>query len=311
MKSPSSISNSKGLLSIAIVIGAAIAIQAYLTREYYLEPQVAKARNLARRPVDVLYLSDSTNFFASTLDSRKDRVSEFLAERLTDLNVDYIDDGGYNIGVHLDYIRYFVNHGKLPRFVILPINMEGFSPSYENNPRYQFIKQRWTLRYGIPFATAYRPLKVFKFPFDSLDRERVFPLVPETTETDAVRIHVERLYLHPLEEQRQRLAMLSTFASEVKSAGSEPVFFILPIDFDSGESVFGHKFHDVVSSNIARVKSNLGRLGVNVLDLSHDLKSDCFQWQEAGPLMNPHMSQCGREYVADQVAKQINYLRQK
>lgn len=309
MKFPSFTSNSKGLLAAAGVLLVSLAIQAQLSRAYYLEPQIVKARSLARNPIDVLYLSDSTNFFASVLDHRPDRISTFLAERLPDLKVDFIDDGGYNVGVHLDYVRFFATQGKLPPFVVLPINMESFSPSYENSSHYQFIKQRWSLRYGMPFATAYRPLKVFKFPLDSLDRDRVFPPLPEPTETDPVRAHIERLYLHPLDEHRQRLSMLATFVSEVRNAGSEPILFVLPIDFESGEAVFGRTFRDVVSRNIAQVKATLALNGMDVLDLSHDLRSDCFQWKEAGPLMNPHLSQCGREYVADQVANRIKALR--
>src|SRR4051794_13310778 len=125
------------------------------------------------------------------------------------------------------------------------------------------------------FLVGYRPLLVFKFPFQKID-DLVVLQVPALHDQDPERRNTERLYLTPIASDRQKPRYLAEFTQ-------------------------------VVRAKAKRISDTPAVVNEQVLDLSYSLPTKDFAWRQLG-LVNNHLAHAGREFVARQLALRIRNL---
>ncbi|MFA5261688.1 MAG: hypothetical protein WC450_10710, partial [Candidatus Omnitrophota bacterium] len=88
--------------------------------------------------------------------------------------------------------------------------------------------------------------------------------------------------------------------------GIEPVFYITPVDYQTGVRYVGPGFTDQVEKNVAFIQRALSAEGVQALDLSRSLGTKDFSWPDDEPPViypNEHLKLRGRIFIAENLYK--------
>jgi hypothetical protein len=187
--------------------------------------------------------------------------------------------------------------------------MRSFSPEWDKNPHYQFVKQKIMLEGGLRLA-FYQPLRVLKYTFNGVSRKEYFntPVFNGNKEIGKIK-HMHGIknqfilkYMYP--PGHRKIKALVNIARLLSRHKINAFFYFTPIDYRAGERHLDGQFTGRLKENIAFITSMLKNTGYNfhLLDLSLDLKSRYFAWQPKGSV-NEHLNQEGRRYVAKKLAE--------
>jgi hypothetical protein len=110
------------------------------------------------------------------------------------------------------------------------------------------------------------------------------------------------LYLYRLREDHPLIESLRVVSSSLRKAGVEPLFFVTPIDHETGTAWYGPDFRPRVSANVAVIQDVLSDCGARVIDMSFDLGRDAFAYST---IPNEHLKEYGRRHVARRLAEAI------
>jgi hypothetical protein len=266
------------------------------------------------RPLDVLYFGDSTVWYCPETDTDKRSIDRMLRSMIPHLKLGCITNAAYQADVYAAYCQYIVSQEKKhkPRLIVIPINMRSFSPQWDRKPQYQFEKKKIILSGGLKHA-FYRPLRIFKYKFNTITDEQywdipVFKGRQQIGTIKQMRGNKEQLilrYMYPLTVEHRKVKSLIKIAQLLFSHKIKAVFYITPLDYETGENYLPGEFKQQVQQNVRLIQSILKENHQQLLDLSMDLSENHFAWKaKAAP--NEHLNQDGRKYVARQLARQIN-----
>ena len=77
--------------------------------------------------------------------------------------VQAIDHDSYHLGVFEDYADYIVHQERIPKVLVVPINLRSFASPWDKSPMTQFAKEKVILRGVYPcLRPLFQPLLVFK-----------------------------------------------------------------------------------------------------------------------------------------------------
>jgi hypothetical protein len=82
-----------------------------------------------------------------------------------------------------------------------------------------------------------------------------------------------------------------------RGAGIEPLFYIYPVDVESGERLLGASFREQVGRNVSTIRGRMEASRTKLLDLSRELGSSGFDYDPGFP--NEHLTESGRQRVAE------------
>ena len=91
----------------------------------------------------------------------------------------------------------------------------------------------------------------------------------------------------------------------LKGTGIEPIFYITPVDVQTGTHLLGDDFIKTLRNNAHVIDSLLTQRSINILDFSSSLPSTCFMWREEG-YPNEHLNLLGRYFLATSLAQRSN-----
>ena len=269
--------------------------------------------------VNIIFFCDSTNFAYSTQDSDKRTISQMLQSLMPERKILTIDHGAFNMDIYLAFCRYISRSIHKPNVIIIPVNMRSFSPGWDQRPDWQFEQERFFLNYPL-LQSFFKPLAVFKavstneisverynktsvycdnevvgtvreFDFRSRD--------PNSVTDEKIRKKFIFNYMYPLKPDHRKLRSMVEIANVLNSVNIQVIFYVSPLDMETGQKYLPGRFFDRVHANVELAKALLREQNVEPLDLSQSVPAEHFSWTV---YPNEHLDQVGRFFVADCLA---------
>jgi hypothetical protein len=278
-----------------------------------------------RERCDVLYFTDSVDAAYGLNDKDRRLVSERVRDDIPGHTMQVISHASFGLDTYRDFADYILDQPNHPRLLIVPINMRTFSVGMDLRPGYQFEQLRFYLRHNnnilidaaYPFLLTFKALKKSSLDEEEFLRQPIFngdtrvgeikdfdefsPAYRTATEEN-IRKQLIACYMYSLKEDHRKLQAMAAIAQHAKKAGVKVIFYITPIDWQTGEKYLGAAFSQRLRENVDLVRSMLARAGYTPIDLSFALKSDEFAWIK---YVNEHMNEKGKGYVAKILAERI------
>lgn len=301
-----------GLLALQLVLGSDD-----------LPDEVQLLNDALNAQVPVLFFSDSSNRSHAPGDDDPRAVHELLAARVaqdgSELAIIAVDHAAYHPLIYRDYLLALERQPHRPQAIVFTVNLRSFLPGWAANPAWQFEQLRLTLQHPL-LARLWKPLAVFhviegqklsmaEFWATPVQVEGqqvgtirdLLGLDPEalTTEElpdDDLQRRLTCNYLGTLAPDDERLAALVETAVRCQRLGIRPLFYLTPVDLQTGERLLPGRFARAVAANAATVVSALNAVHATVLNLTELLPSDDFSWQR---IPNEHLNQRGKARLAD------------
>jgi acetyl esterase/lipase len=226
-------------------------------------------------------------------------------------------------------------HGGAPQTLVLPINLRSFSPAWDRRPAFQFEEEHRILTMGLPWARLlFRPLEVFGFfrpsisqrdfldtpvydgdvrvgqvrDFETLAADEVLQEDVENAYREVALEDAETAqavltyhYMFNLDPDHRKLDAMTAVAELAAERGVRVIFYITPVNVEQGERFLGRAFTERFTDNVQVVKSRLDAASldnVTMLNLAFDLPAYDLTDME-------HLTETGKEYVAEQVAMAV------
>ena len=119
---------------------------------------------------------------------------------------------------------------------------------------------------------------------------------------DDLRRRLTCKYLTSIGPDDERLLALVETAERCQALGIRALFYVTPVDLQTGERLLPGRFARAVAANVATVQA---ALGASVLDCTALLPSDDFSWQR---VPNEHLNEDGKAKLAEALAPALAEL---
>lgn len=334
MKYPSSIFSSKTgkALCFKLVIGALVVLTTQFALFHlcgpfgFYVPHGSVINQLRGAPGEAVYFGDSVTLFVGSKDKNRTYLPEMLGELTPETKIFPIRHFAYHLGIFSEYLFHLSQINKMPSLVIVPINISQFSPLWFSGPRYQFVKERTILRYAsnpwmAPFLTALLSFRAFNLnPIDESEfhkmslrnGETVVAHVGDLKDVRANNVTADQLktyfmgwYLNPIPKDHERLSDLQRIVQITNQTRTRVIFYLTPIDYQSGDRLVGPHFSQQLQENASLVQAVLDRNGAHASDFTRSISSKHFAWPTDEKLPSEHLNESGREQLAHLIAKEI------
>ena len=269
----------------------------------------------------IVYLGDSTVTSYSVNDIDKRPTSSFL-EAITKQDVIPVTHAAFHLTVYKALVKYLVSHNK-PKIIIIPINMRSFSPEWDTRPGYQFKKDVFFLNHSsIILSSIYKPLSIYTDFFNDSESEaswldsdvfdnNILSGKVKDYENDSyknitpanIKNKIIYNYRYILNSQHRKIAALRDICILAKNNNLKVLFYITPVDIDYIESIYNGT-SVIIDKNIGIIKDIITSNGQTVVDLSHAMPSDYFDWK-VNNYPNEHMNEKGKKFVATALSKEL------
>ena len=287
---------------------------------------IVKIEEFIKSEIDGLFFIDSTNKSYDENEKEKTPIFGFLEEKLPGVSFSLIENGGYNMDLFYLFVRYVMNEGRKPKFIIFPVNLIFFNVEWDKNPSFQFKKEKVILsnNNNIFVQTFYKPLSLFKtfkdedygiVTYNEYLNSPVFNgNVYAGTVRDFVGKEYEKItdqriknklifqYMYGLNKDNKKFKSMMRIVEILKNTAVAALFYVTPIDYQTGEKHLGTVFSDRIAENVDIMKSYLSENGMPVIDLSRSLETNHF-YHHLYP--REHLRTYGRKFVADRISKKL------
>ena len=308
------------ILKLIVLSAVILTIQSFMPLPKELQAKIQEIESIFQLKPDVIYFGDSTLTWTAPSDTVKSSIPDLLETLLPGVVVVKVVHKAYQMDIYKDKFHFFIRKGLCPRYAVFPINLRSFSPFWERYHWYQFEDEVSLLNSLLQgWIQFYKPLTVFKLNSQRVSSYDYFHTKVYVGDMEVGRIQdydnpdylvpsddnmgrqLAIRYMYPLSEDHRFIRALRDIARMSKEAGIEPIFYITPIDYQSGVRYVGTGFIDQVERNVAFIQSVLLSEGVQALDLSRSLKTNDFSWPEDDHVVYPneHLKARGRTFVAE------------
>lgn len=318
----------KLFIKLAILVLLALSFQfLFLTIKINSFEQLKVLNRAIKENVDVVYFGDSSASNYGRNDSDKSSLPQMLGKILGERTLVSIDNPAYAAGIFLEFSKYMIREKYYPEYVVIPINIRSFSPSWDKNPGYQFEDQKEILNSKLSFMflksieafdKKNRLSEISQSEFENTDVFNGEEIVGKVKDFEGhefrnyseenMKDSILYFYMFSLTEDHRKISSLSQIAQILTENNIKPIFYITPVDYETGERYFPGQFSERLKHNTELIKSVLEKNNVRVMDLSIILGSDFFAWER---YPNEHLNEKGREYVAKKIAERIDGYQEK
>ncbi|MCX6580823.1 MAG: hypothetical protein NT166_11655 [Candidatus Aminicenantes bacterium] len=284
-----------------------------------------------REKADIIYLGDSSIYAEGKDDSDHRTIAAMLRDMSPQYTLGSVTHAAYHIDIYLEFCKYIVREGYRPPVIIIPINMRSFSPDWDRRPHYQYEIQKIVLKGGFLksiLLAFYKPLRMFKYNFFTISQQefmdspvfyghRQVGVVKDFNNSSYSKYSDKNMknqlifaYMYGLSslQRRRKLDALVETARLLKKNSIKCIFYITPIDWETGEKYLPGEFLKQLQQNTRLIVSLLSAEGVEILDISTALPAQFFYWHL---YPNEHMNQRGRMYVAEQLSSMLKRVLAK
>jgi len=278
-------------------------------RSYFFDPNLAC-------PQQILYFGDSTVVYRCDPDGPS--LFEAVKERLgPQWSIGQVAHPAYSLTQYETFCRYLSKHDSRPEAVIIPINLRSFTTGWDMRPEWQFQRETvYALYDSFLYRVFFTPLTIFKAPqfnlspieagtFQRLPVYKGTELVGTVKEFDVS--EVEDLsqqfvfrYMQSIKSSDRKAQSLKCLARLGRQMNLKVIFYITPIDYETGIAELGDAFEQQITMNIETLQALAANEGSAIFDLSRLLSSDMFCHESAHP--NEHVTSEGMAILAEEVA---------
>jgi hypothetical protein len=271
--------------------------------------------------VSILHFGDSVARHVAAADRDRRTLPAMLQDRMGDVRIGTSQGDGSSMELYEAFVRYVAGREGRPARVLIPINLRSLSQEFDPRPEYQFRSDRLRLRFGDEVALGLeKPLSLWKiYPLNPRSREQYLSLPVEVDGQQVASVRDlltgnrsipgrEQVpsqfafrYQYSLTPEHPKIRAMERIVEVCRGAGMEPLFYIYPIDVESGEGLLGPSFRERVEKNVSTIRGRMEARRTKMLDLSRELGSSHFDWKPGFP--NEHLSETGRQRVADALAQ--------
>ena len=306
----------KLLIFVLVVCG----LQLLMPLPYELKYKTQKQQFALKSKPDIFFFGDSALKWSAPSDPVDFSVPLLLKSMIREAVILKTIHSSFHMGVFEHNFRFYVRNGCVPEFLIIPINLRTFSPEWFRQPLWQFEEDFSLLAFHRKgWIHFYQPLSVFqlnKLSISQYDYEHT-PVYKgqepigiirdfdndEFSEWTAERMRKKIIfrYMYELEPDHPRVQSMREIVRLAKEYGVKPIFYIMPIDYQTGQKYVGEEFSQQVQKNVRLIEHVLAEQGQTVLDLSRALPTRFFSWIEDDPsplYPNEHLNFRGRLFIA-------------
>jgi len=293
--------------------------------------ELTQLNRYLREKADIIYLGDSSIYAEGKDDSDHRTIAGMLRDMAPQYSLGSVTHPAYHIDIYLEFCKYITREGYRPPVIIIPINMRSFSPDWDRRPHYQYEIQKIVLKGGLLktiLLAFYKPLRMFKYNFFTIGQKEFMdsPVFYGHRQVGKVKDFNNSSYskysdknmknqlifaymygLSPFQQHRKLKALVET-ARLLKKNSIKCIFYITPIDWQTGEKYLPGEFLKQLRQNTRLIVSLLSAEGVEILDISTALPPHFFYWHL---YPNEHMNQRGRMYVAEQLHLRLKHILAK
>ncbi len=299
------------LFSLAVIIQSQVKFKELRELDHKLE----------QNP-DVIVFGDSITHTIAPTDTDYRKLGEMIDDK-TELSVEVISHGSYNMGVYSAFLTYLENNEKLPETIILPINLRTFSHNLLTRPIYSFEYEKHVLNEDLDKALLYRFSNLFIYtPKYTNQKEQEwlsFEVNYNFTKRGTVQDYFiwltgeepdfqEKMtdwfiyiYLFGLDETHILHDSLENIKRIADQNNITVLVYASPIDYETGEA-YVDNFVPIVKGNTDYLEKFFAESNVHFIDMSTDLNKSHFMYEV---MPDEHLNQQGREAVSDRLAKEL------
>lgn len=272
---------------------------------------------------DVVLFGDSTLNSIAKDDRDRKTIPVLLGERIP-YKIQLVQHGGFDATVYVRYVKYLVENNLRPRALVIPINLRSFSPQWDLNPSYEFVKTPFILNHRILGPSYFVPVSIFTQLFRSTRTEAwlntpVYDAgVPagtvrayqgdrfKTVDAGTTRKKITYQYRYRLTEGDRRLAKIAEIIELCQRSRIAVLFYLTPVDVEFCDAAYPGT-RAIVRENAHLVTAFIRSRNSEAADLSEAFPSKYFGWKD-DLYPNEHLNDKGRAFLADFLARKITAL---
>lgn len=303
-----------------LLLGVQIALGLWTEASF---PELASLDRYLEEGAEVIYFGDSTLRSYAPTDRAPTGIPELLQELVPGRSIRAVDHSAYHLGLYRAFCEYVRRAGAAPKAVIIPINLGWLSAAWVERPEHRFAKESVILDY----RTRYYDSRVRRALLQPLLVFKAFQLRPEPSSVEAephewvamwpdpeagsareVRRRLGR-YLYSLDADHPRIKDLVGIVKAFAGSSTRLVFYLTPIDYETGERLVGEAFSRSMRAKGELVRRLMAEERVPLSDLMFSLSTSAFSWPgesgNEGGVLNEHLAERGRRYVAARLAERL------
>ena len=269
--------------------------------------------------IEIIYFCDSVLGHVDKDDQCKDNLLVMLGKMLPQYSVKAVASGAYGPDLYYPMCKYMIKNNYHPKVIIVPVNLRSFSSEWDKNPNYQFEEEKNCLAYdSFLFRLFYRAFQVFKLnerkvSWNDYENSPVYDgnvfagyvkdyINLKGANDENMKKKLIFFYMSSISDKHRKIVSLKKIAQLYKNSNTKIIFYITPLDYQTGEKYLGSRFKETVQENASVIKSVLQKEGYSVIDMSVSLDSDVFSWT-GWP--NEHLKYEGRSFLAKMLKERI------
>jgi len=315
----------KGILCIFIVV----VLQSFLARIFPppYTPAVKKAQTIFHEKPDIILFGDSTIWVMHPKDIDRSSITTMLGNLMPSFRIRDLTDPAYDADMYFEYIRYMVRTTEKIPVIIIPINIRSFSPQWDLRPAFQYVDEKVSLQYADTILSPYlrfffsfqaykrQPISMEEFyqtpVYDGAEKEGIvknYEMIKDQPYSDEnMKKLLVYFYMFELTSTHRKYKSLEAFADFLREHDIRVLFYLTPVDWETGVSFLGERLKDRIAKNTGLVRSMLERKGFQVLDLTFRVAPEDFGWRDSEFIyINEHLNEKGRMYVAQMIKEALN-----
>ena len=273
---------------------------------------------------DVLMLGSSVNGHIAKGETDTRRISEVLNDLVTEFNINHVSRGSASFTNYFAYLRYKERKNSLPEKIIVPINIQSYSPFNCMRPEYRTLQVNeniylnygvvpYIMRHFVPFfQKQYSSISHEKYERQELFKNNVkvgtvgkYMVVDEyRIKGDSAKIADAFMVSYMVDLDSATVEKnLTGIIDLCKRNNLELFFYATPIDYQAGVKFKGEAFIQKVKENNEYVFSIIKEQSTApIFDYTFSLDSTYFDYEI---LPNPHMYLKGKMFVAKSLKEDI------
>lgn len=315
----------KFFLKLFLFIGIVCIAQFFIWKLFPFSPPSSVNIVNTYSHIDIVYFGDSSLKSVAKKDPDQRSMYTMLGDIFPQYIVQEFQHDSYQPEIYALLAKEISYHKDIPTYIIVPINLRAFSPEWDLRPGFQFNDEKVYLEFmHTPLAPFLGIISNFEVTRRNADDEAKFAkalvydgdtIVGNAAafeDTRSISSYSERLkhflvlfYMYRLHENHRKFQSLITIGNIFKKTDTKVIFYITPIDYQTGEKYIGKRFTQQIQENTALLRSILQKQGQIVIDLSLSLPTNYFIWPEEGWYVNEHINSEGKLFVVQEIAKKI------
>lgn len=235
-------------------------------------------------------------------------IEDMLFQSLGKSNTKILTVHGIGLRAQYNIFHAQIKNGMMPKRLLLQISMDTLVAKDHLLPHTQHVELLEKL-----LETQENPAKEFLEYVETARQRSKHPLMEpfksqggkEPHSNVKIRNYFQYYYMGSLDRGTEGLIYLAKILDEAFAQKIDVLLFVLPVNYQLAEKLFGDKFREKYEENLSKVKEVTANKNIRFLDLSYNVESELFAWPEAP---NASLNCQGRKKVTELLCQAIEEM---